>query len=122
MKLSGTSLSALETCPLRWFLQHEVHADTPASAAMSFGGVLHALAHEVGDGQVAADLDVLMKRLDTVWDQLAYDAPWQSDQQRDAAREALERFLAGTPPIGAGSWSPPRSASSCRCRSRGATC
>ena len=34
-----------------------------------------------------------MKRLDTVWDQLAYDAPWQSDQQRTAAREALERFL-----------------------------
>jgi len=93
VRLSGTSLSALETCPLRWFLQHEVHADTPASAAMSFGGVLHALAHEVGTGQTAADLDQLMKRLDTVWEQLAYEAPWQSDQQRVAAKEALQRFL-----------------------------
>ena len=93
VKLSGTSLSALETCPLRWFLQHEVHADSPASAAMSFGGVIHALAHEVGTEKSPPDLAVLMKRLDTVWDQLAYDAPWQSDQQRVAAREALERFL-----------------------------
>ncbi|MCU1587979.1 MAG: UvrD/REP helicase, partial [Frankiales bacterium] len=93
VKLSGTSLSALDTCPLRWFLQHEVHADSPASAAMSFGGVLHALAHEVGTGQSPPELAVLMKRLDTVWDQLAYDAPWQSEQQRTAAKEALQRFL-----------------------------
>ena len=40
-----------------------------------------------------ADLDVLMERLDTVWGQLAYDAPWQSEQQHDQAREALARFL-----------------------------
>jgi superfamily I DNA/RNA helicase/RecB family exonuclease len=92
--LSGTSLSGLEQCPLRWFLHHEVHADSPASTAMSFGGVLHALAHEVGTGRTDADLDVLMKRLDKVWGQLAYDAPWQSAQQHDQAKEALRRFLA----------------------------
>jgi RecB family exonuclease len=93
VKLSGTSLSQLDTCPLQWFLRHEVHADSPASTAMSFGGVLHALAHEVGTKQTPADLDVLMQRLNTVWDQLAYEAPWQSDQQREAAKEALTRFL-----------------------------
>jgi superfamily I DNA/RNA helicase/RecB family exonuclease len=94
VKLSGTSLAGLEECPLRWFLEHEVHAESPASTAMGFGGVLHALAHEVAREQTPADLDVLMTRLDKVWGQLAYDAPWQSQQQHDEAREALRRFLA----------------------------
>ncbi|MDP3713254.1 MAG: ATP-dependent DNA helicase [Mycobacteriales bacterium] len=93
VRLSGTSLSGLDECPLRWFLEHEVHADSPASTAMGFGGVLHALAHEVATGQTPPELDVLMTRLDKVWSQLAYDAPWQSRQQHDEARAALQRFL-----------------------------
>ncbi|MCU1592972.1 MAG: UvrD/REP helicase, partial [Frankiales bacterium] len=93
IKLSGTSLAGLDECPLRWFLEHEVHATSPASTAMGFGGVLHALAHEVAKGVTPPDLDVLMTRLDKVWAQLAYDAPWQSEQQHDEAREALRRFL-----------------------------
>ncbi len=93
VKLSGTSLAGLGECPLRWFLEHEVHAESPASTAMGFGGVLHALAHEVAGRQTPADLDVLMARLDKVWGQLAYDAPWQSEQQHDEARGALRRFL-----------------------------
>jgi RecB family exonuclease len=60
---------------------------------MGFGGVLHALAHEVATGQTPPDLDVLMARLDKVWGQLAYDAPWQSQQQHDEARAALPRSL-----------------------------
>jgi superfamily I DNA/RNA helicase/RecB family exonuclease len=93
VRLSGTSLSGLDECPLRWFLEHEVHAGSPASTAMGFGKVLHALAHEVAGGQTPPDLDLMMARLDKVWKQLAYDAPWQSDQQHDEAREALRRFL-----------------------------
>jgi superfamily I DNA/RNA helicase/RecB family exonuclease len=93
VRLSGTSLGGLDTCPLLWFLEHEVHAESATSTAMGFGGVLHALAHEVASGATPPDLDVLMTRLDTVWRQLAYDAPWQSEQQHDEAREALRRFL-----------------------------
>ena len=93
LRLSGTSLEGLETCPLRWFLEHEVHARDAASTAMGFGKVVHALAEEVSTGRTPADLDVLMDRLDTVWSSLAYDAPWQSVQQRVEAREALRRFL-----------------------------
>jgi len=91
--LSGTSLSGLQECPLRWFLEHEVHARQAATSAMGFGGVVHALADEVATGRTPAALDVLVERLDTVWGQLAYDAPWQSAQQHDQAREALRRFL-----------------------------
>ena len=93
LRLSGTSLAGLGECPLKWFLEHEVHAESATSAAMGFGGVVHALAHEVATGRTPADLETLVTRLDTVWRQLAFDAPWQSRQQRDEAREALRRFL-----------------------------
>jgi superfamily I DNA/RNA helicase/RecB family exonuclease len=91
--LSGSSLDGLGTCPLRWFLEHEVHAQTATSTAMGFGSVVHALADEVATGRAPADLDTLMTRLDTVWSSLAYDAAWQSEQQHTEAREALRRFL-----------------------------
>lgn len=92
--LSGSALDQLaNTCALQWFLGREVKADTPATAAQGFGNVVHVLADEVASGRTPADLDVLMARLDSVWDALAFDAPWKSAQEKEHARVALERFL-----------------------------
>ncbi|MER6024519.1 ATP-dependent DNA helicase [Streptomyces sp. NPDC001851] len=92
--LSGSALDQLaHTCALQWFLGREVKADAPATAAQGFGNVVHVLADEVASGRSPADLDVLMERLDTVWNALAFDAPWKSQQEKDNARVALERFL-----------------------------
>ncbi|WP_225846352.1 ATP-dependent DNA helicase [Streptomyces sp. HPF1205] len=92
--LSGSALDQLaNTCALQWFLGREVKAEPPATAAQGFGNVVHVLADEVASGRAPADLDVLMERLDTVWDSLAFDAPWKSRQEKDNARAALERFL-----------------------------
>ncbi|MEU3250982.1 ATP-dependent DNA helicase [Streptomyces sp. NPDC006997] len=92
--LSGSALDQLaHTCALQWFLSREVKADTPATAAQGFGNVVHVLADEVASGHTPADLDVLMERLDSVWDALAFDAPWKSAQEKEHARVALERFL-----------------------------
>ncbi|WP_263165816.1 UvrD-helicase domain-containing protein [Streptomyces sp. SCSIO ZS0520] len=92
--LSGSALDQLaRTCALQWFLGREVKADSPASAAQGFGNVVHVLADEVASGKTPADLDVLMERLDSVWEALAFDAPWKSAQEKDTARLALERFL-----------------------------
>ncbi len=92
--LSGSALDQLaNTCSLQWFLGREVKADAPATAAQGFGNVVHVLADEVASGRTPADLDVLMERLDSVWDALAFDAPWKSRQEKDSARAALERFL-----------------------------
>ncbi|WP_406146073.1 ATP-dependent helicase [Streptomyces sp. NBC_01012] len=92
--LSGSALDQLaNTCALQWFLGREVRADAPATAAQGFGNVVHVLADEVASGRTAADLDVLMERLDSVWDGLVFDAPWKSRQEKDQARAALERFL-----------------------------
>ncbi|MYS18686.1 UvrD-like helicase C-terminal domain-containing protein, partial [Streptomyces sp. DvalAA-14] len=92
--LSGSSLDQLaNTCALQWFLGREVKAEPAATAAQGFGNVVHVLADEVASGRTPADLDVLMARLDSVWDALAFDAPWKSRQEKDNARAALERFL-----------------------------
>ncbi|MEU9705143.1 ATP-dependent DNA helicase [Streptomyces sp. NPDC047981] len=92
--LSGSALDQLaNTCALQWFLGREVKAAAPATAAQGFGNVVHVLADEVASGRTPADLDVLMARLDSVWDGLAFDAPWKSAQEKAHARVALERFL-----------------------------
>lgn len=92
--LSGSALDQLaNTCALQWFLGREVKADAPATAAQGFGNVVHVLADEVASSRTPADLDVLMERLDSVWNGLAFDAPWKSEQEKDHARAALERFL-----------------------------
>ncbi|WUS66107.1 ATP-dependent helicase [Kitasatospora sp. NBC_01246] len=93
VRLSGSGLEQLENCSLQWFLDKEVKARGAGSAAQGFGNVVHALADEVGSGRTPADLAVLMERLDTVWDALAFDAPWKSQQEKTEARAALERFL-----------------------------
>ncbi|MFI6082611.1 ATP-dependent helicase [Streptomyces sp. NPDC051217] len=92
--LSGSALDQLaNTCSLQWFLGREVKADELATAAQGFGNVVHVLADEVASGRTPADLAVLMERLDSVWDALAFDAPWKSQQEKRHARVALERFL-----------------------------
>ncbi|WP_431947368.1 ATP-dependent helicase [Actinacidiphila sp. bgisy167] len=92
--LSGSALDQLaNSCALQWFLGREVKAEPPSTAAQGFGNVLHVLADEVASGSTPADLDVLMERLDSVWNALAFDAPWKSQQEKENARAALERFL-----------------------------
>jgi ATP-dependent exoDNAse (exonuclease V) beta subunit len=92
--LSGSALGQLvDTCSLQWFLGREAHAEAPATTAQGFGNVLHVLADEVASGATPADLSVLMERLETVWDALAFEAPWQSRKEQAEARAALERFL-----------------------------
>ncbi|WP_197084459.1 ATP-dependent helicase [Saccharothrix sp. ST-888] len=93
VRLSGSGLEQLESCTLQWFLDKDVKAAGTTTAAQGFGNVVHALADEVGSGRTQADLAVLMERLDTVWDALAFDAPWKSRQEKEQARAALERFL-----------------------------
>ncbi|MER7412736.1 ATP-dependent helicase [Streptomyces cacaoi] len=92
--LSGSALDQLtNVCALQWFLGREVKADEPATAAQGFGNVVHVLADEVASGRTSADLSVLLERLETVWDGLAFDAPFKSRQEKENARAALERFL-----------------------------
>ena len=92
--LSGSALAAHQRCPLRWFLDREVGAKGPASAAQGFGLVLHAVVRLVSDGVLEPDVGALLRRLDDVWPSLGFEAEWHGAHERREAEAALTRFLA----------------------------
>lgn len=93
ISLSGSGLDGLLSCPLRWFLEHEVRAETARGPATSFGSVVHAVADFVAKGDIPEDLDAMDAQVDRIWSELRFEATWQSAAERRAARAALERFL-----------------------------
>jgi superfamily I DNA/RNA helicase/RecB family exonuclease len=92
--LSGSGVSAFDQCPRAWFLNREVKATEATSTAQGFGSIVHALAEAVVVGELPADLEVIVERLDAVWHLLPYDARWQAARDHAEARAALQRFLA----------------------------
>lgn len=90
--LSASALDGLQTCPRRWFLQREAHADSPRSGALSFGSIVHALAEAVARGDLPPDPEVLEARADLVWAHLPFDAPWQAEAERAALRDVIRRM------------------------------
>lgn len=91
--LSGSQLSTLGTCPLRWFLGHEVKGERATSSAQGFGSIVHAIVADVVNRQIAVpDPAELESVLDQVWHRLEYDAPWIAGRDREQAAQALARF------------------------------
>ena len=93
ISLSGSGLDSILGCPLKWFLEHEVRAETPRGTATSFGSVVHAVADFVAKGDVAETLEDMDAEVDRVWSELRFEAGWQSESERREARAALARFL-----------------------------
>ncbi len=91
--LSGSGLDGIIGCPLKWFLEHEAHADTPRGTATSFGSIVHAVADFVAKGEVPAVLSDMDAEVDRVWSELRFEARWQSQSERREAHAALARFL-----------------------------
>lgn len=91
--LSGSGLDGILGCSLKWFLEHEVNAETPRGTATAFGSVVHAVADFVAKGEVGADLDLMDAEVDRIWSELRFEAAWQSKAERAEARAALSRFL-----------------------------
>lgn len=92
--LSGTSLDAIRECSMKWFLDHEVHAETLRGSSTAFGSIVHAIADHVAKGDIPAELEAMDSFVDSVWSAVDFDAVWRSDAERQDARRALERFLA----------------------------
>lgn len=92
--LSGSGLDGLLACPMRWFLEHEAHAETARGPATSFGSVVHAVADYVAKGEIPEDLEAMDAQVDRIWPELRFEARWQSESERREARAALARFLA----------------------------
>lgn len=91
--LSGSALDSVLACPLKWFLEREVHAEVARGSAASFGSIVHAVADFVARGIVPADLDAMVAELDRVWPEVRFEAGWQAEAEHTEARAALARFL-----------------------------
>jgi RecB family exonuclease len=78
---------------MKWFLDHEAHADAVRSSATAFGSIVHAIADHVARGEIPEDLPSMEAFVDQVWSEVDFDAPWRSVSERAEARRALERFL-----------------------------
>jgi hypothetical protein len=93
VSLSGSGLDGILACPMKWFLEHEAHAETSRGTATSFGSVVHAVADFVAKGDIPADLDDMDAQVDRIWGELRFEARWQSVAERREARAALGRCL-----------------------------
>ncbi len=91
--LSGSGVSLLEQCPLRWFLSREAGGEQQSTSAQGFGSIVHALAAGVLDGEIPARADALLAELDRVWGELQFPVSWASASERVAAGEAIDHFL-----------------------------
>ena len=93
LEFSGSQLSSISGCPLRWFLGHEVRAEVARTTALGFGSIVHVLADAVAREDLPADPIVLDERIDAVWADLGFEALWQSRAERVAASDAVRKFL-----------------------------
>jgi superfamily I DNA/RNA helicase len=92
LRLSGSQVSALMQCPLRWFLDHEARGAQATTSAQGFGSIVHAIAADVVRSGRTPDAEELATHLDDVWSQLDLP-PWISRRERGEAVAALERFV-----------------------------
>jgi ATP-dependent exoDNAse (exonuclease V) beta subunit len=94
LALSGSAVSDLSLCSLRWFLSREARGTEPTSTAQGFGLAIHVLAKELAD-QLTMDADAteLIGHLDSIWHQLDYDTPWIAARERDEAASAVRRLV-----------------------------
>ncbi|WP_222706359.1 ATP-dependent helicase [Aeromicrobium terrae] len=94
LALSGSAVSDLSLCSLRWFLSREAKGTEPTSTAQGFGSAIHVLAKELVDQlTVDADATELIAHLDSIWHQLDYDTPWIAARERDEAAAAVRRLV-----------------------------
>ncbi|MDQ3628379.1 MAG: ATP-dependent helicase [Actinomycetota bacterium] len=93
LALSASSVDAVSSCPLRWFLGRKAGGATAQTTATGFGSVVHALAAAVLCGDVEAEPAAMREHLDRVWGRLDFAVPWAGAAERTAAEAALERFV-----------------------------
>lgn len=93
LRLSASAVSDATSCSLNWFLKREAKGGRGSSAAQGFGLLIHALAAEVVEQNIAnPDPRSLQKSLDQAWHRLGFNAPWISDREREEAHAAIARF------------------------------
>lgn len=91
--LSGSSLTSITGCSLKWFLASEAQGSRGSTTAQGFGLVVHAVAADVvRRGLERPTVEELHAHLDSVWHRLGHETSWISEREKADAHQALVRF------------------------------
>lgn len=92
IRLSPSQVGAVLTCPRRYFLGRQAHAEAGSSRAALIGSLIHTLVQQsVTEG---LDRDQVGERLGQAWRRLPADVPWLASAERDEVAAAVDRFFA----------------------------
>ena len=89
--MSGSSWAALDSCSLRWFLEHEAGVRQVGTANSAFGVVIHAIAEALADDRSGL-VDEAIAGLEQVWQGLGYETQWLAAADWRLAVQAIRRF------------------------------
>ncbi|MEN0072069.1 MAG: PD-(D/E)XK nuclease family protein, partial [Propionicimonas sp.] len=92
IRLSPSQVSGLLTCPRRYFLGRDAHAEGPPAVGASLGSVIHLLVEHAGNGGL--DGVAAGNHLDAAWQHLRFETGWLSAVERVEAEVSIQRFLA----------------------------
>jgi putative RecB family exonuclease len=94
MKLSYSSISTYELCPLKWRFQYEERLPTSTSPALAFGDSLHRALHRFHDRPVPVppSLGELHEMLDDEWVSEGYRDPGEEETYRAHGRQVLADY------------------------------
>jgi ATP-dependent exoDNAse (exonuclease V) beta subunit len=93
VQLSASALTGILDCPLRWFLARAAGGEAARTTSLGFGSIVHALTDHLAKNPDVTR-DELVGLVDSVWDQLQFESPWIARRERQAAEEAISRFMA----------------------------
>ncbi|WP_240607341.1 ATP-dependent helicase [Cryobacterium aureum] len=86
VRISPSRMAAFETCPLHWLIG-QVGGDSSNTAA-NLGTIIHKVMEDATDRRPEA----LWQGVEARWNELDFDADWQSRVQKVAARELTDRL------------------------------
>jgi len=88
VRVSPSRMEAFETCALHWFID-EV-AGGSSNLAANLGTIIHAIAEEAVDPSP----DALMAAVEERWSELSFETEWQSQIERNRAKDLTRRLAA----------------------------
>ncbi len=92
IRLSGSQLETLQSCPLRWFLSKSVRAEGRRKDQLATGAVIHAVAAEASRTGAAVTEADLVEQVEAAWARIGFETQWQAEAELGKAREALAAF------------------------------
>lgn len=93
VSLSATAIEGVEGCSLKWFLEKRAGAVSDAGIPMVFGNILHLIAEGIQNKDLPLDVEVVDEKISQIWDELNYEAAWESRRERQEAHNASVRLV-----------------------------